>query len=380
MDYTEKYAYLSRQFDLNKEEQHLLGNNIFVHTYPFVSDQTFCHCKEEDEKNMHPDLHSYSGNCSFRYPVFLSHKGKKQQKAIIMLHGLNERSWDKYLSWASDLAQQSGKAVILFPIAYHMNRSPENWSNPREMYGLMRERANHSTEVSFANVALSTRFEVRPEVFCTSGIQSYYDLMKLIGQIKTGEHPLFEKESSIDFFAYSIGAFLAQILLLSNPDGIFNKSKTFLFCGGASFDEMQGTSRLIMDSTAFRSLRSFYVKDDPNEIRKNIHDPGFADFPHLWRSFAAMLRIENLREFRERCFDGLKNRLMSVSLLKDKIIPAEAILKNLTNNRDFGRHYVLDFPYAYTHESPFPANKPAIRQEVNAAFNRIIKGASEFLR
>lgn len=43
---------------------------------------------------------------------------------ILLLHGLNEKRWDKYLPWALRLVRGTGKAVMLFPISFHMNRTP----------------------------------------------------------------------------------------------------------------------------------------------------------------------------------------------------------------------------------------------------------------
>ena len=50
-----------------------------------------------------------------------------------MLHGLNERKWDKYLAWAHYLAEETGKPVIIFPTSFHINRSLPEWLNPRLM-------------------------------------------------------------------------------------------------------------------------------------------------------------------------------------------------------------------------------------------------------
>jgi len=70
-------------------------------------------------------------NKTFTYTVFAPSGKEKRDKAIILLHGLNERTWEKYLTWAEYLAQNTGKPVILFPIAFHMNRTPSRWCNQR---------------------------------------------------------------------------------------------------------------------------------------------------------------------------------------------------------------------------------------------------------
>ena len=72
-------------------------------------------------------------NRRFTYQVFVPVERRDERKAILLLHGLNERNWDKYHHWAEYLALNTGKPVILFPIAFHMNRGPSAWLNPRSM-------------------------------------------------------------------------------------------------------------------------------------------------------------------------------------------------------------------------------------------------------
>ena len=80
-------------------------------------------------------------NLRFRYAIF-SPKGHGDRfgGATVLLHGLNEKSWHKYLAWAVRLVEETGRPVILFPLAFHMNRAPSPWSNAREMIGVSRER------------------------------------------------------------------------------------------------------------------------------------------------------------------------------------------------------------------------------------------------
>ena len=106
----------------------------------------------------------------------------------------------------------------MFPIAYHMNRAPQNWSNPREMINIVKQRILNNKEVAnctFANIALSLRMEHTPEMLPISGIQTYFDIVKLAMMIKSGHHPLFKQNTNIDFFAYSIGALLAYTYILN---------------------------------------------------------------------------------------------------------------------------------------------------------------------
>ena len=51
----------------------------------------------------------------------------EDDEAILLPHGLNERNWNKYLTWAH--SDQYGKAGHPFSIIHR--RSPASWSTPR---------------------------------------------------------------------------------------------------------------------------------------------------------------------------------------------------------------------------------------------------------
>ncbi|MFN8135918.1 MAG: DUF6051 family protein [Bacteroidales bacterium] len=244
MDYTQKYKDLKTLFQPGAVKTDFQGSEISWAWADFDSQNISVLAGERDQKlrthsvfNNMPDK-SIAENRFFRYPVFKPADTRKQRQAILLLHGLNERNWNKYLVWAHYLAIKTGRPVILFPIAFHMNRSPEAWSNPRVMSPVLLERRRRlgaDPMSTFANVALSERLCEDPLRFYTSGQQSAADIVQLAGQLNRGEHPLFEKGTTIDIFAYSIGAFLSQILFLGNPSGLFTNARLFLFCGGAFF-------------------------------------------------------------------------------------------------------------------------------------------------
>ena len=110
-------------------------------------------------------------NKSFSYAIFTPSGRKKNNEAIILLHGLNERTWEKYLTWAEYLTHTTGKPVILFPIAFHMNRTPGLWANPRAILPWVskrKEEVANVTNSTFANVALSSRLSQNPLRFYAS--------------------------------------------------------------------------------------------------------------------------------------------------------------------------------------------------------------------
>ncbi|MDC7124719.1 MAG: DUF6051 family protein, partial [Spirochaetales bacterium] len=65
---------------------------------------------------------SIAENNKFRIPVLIPSTKSKNKKATFLIHGLNEKHWDKYLPWAVRIMEETSSPVILFPIAFHMNR------------------------------------------------------------------------------------------------------------------------------------------------------------------------------------------------------------------------------------------------------------------
>jgi hypothetical protein len=314
-------------------------------------------------------------NQQFYYPVFYPAGNKVHKETILLLHGLNERNWNKYLPWAEYLCRTTGKVVILFPIAYHVNRSPLSWSNPRELAPLLEERkalVGNDRSLSFANLALSQRLSERPLRFFTSGRQSYNDVVSLCTSIVEGRNPLLKSGSKIDVFAYSIGAFLAQILFLSNPSQLFSDSRLFVFCGGGIFSSMYGCSRSIMDAASYERLYQFYMK----EFR--LEDAEQTCNSELAQSFLSMIAPANLKEKRLRLFDTMKGRLQGISLVRDTVMPFSGVKEAMGDKIAHQTYSLMDFSFDYTHENPFPIGKDT-HEEVDSAFLKIFKMASGFL-
>ena len=104
-------------------------------------------------------------NKSFSYAIFTPSGRKKNNEAIILLHGLNERTWEKYLTWAEYLTHTTGKPVILFPIAFHMNRTPGLWANPRAILPWVSKRKEEVANVTNSRYAFTPRAE-NPFIIC----------------------------------------------------------------------------------------------------------------------------------------------------------------------------------------------------------------------
>lgn len=316
-------------------------------------------------------------NKSFSYTIFTPAGRKKSDQAIILLHGLNERTWEKYLTWAEYLAEMTGKPVILFPIAFHMNRTPGLWANPRAILPWVSKRKEEVDEVcntTFANVALSSRLSRNPLRFYASGRESIYNMWQLVHEIKNGEHPLFKEDTCINLFAYSIGALLSQVLLLANPDKMFNDTRLFMFCGGSIFSEMDGNARDIMDKEAFAKVRNYFRRD----FLENRTLPTSFKNDFLEQAFKAMIREDVLKDYRESFFQHACERIRAISLKNDIVMPTGGVIKAL--GKASGKILEeLDFPFPYSHQVPFPLRSRIEPGLICQSFYSVFNRAASFL-
>ena len=369
-DYSIRYNELNEVFKLG-EDTRLTVTNIDIRFFPFQSNLLFY--KDEPVIVDHSD-EEVNENLAFEYPVFIPRGIVRADKAILLMHGLNERNWSKYLTWAEYLCEKTGKPVILFPIAFHVNRSPQTWSNPRIMQNILNFRKNqlgNDRSISFANVALSQRIYNNPLLFYSSGRQTLFDLTQLLGEIKLGKHPIFKEDTHIDIFAYSIGAFLSQITLMTNLKNLFSDSKLFMFCGGSIFSSMFGVSRSIMDRLAFNKLHEYYLSDF--EKKQGLtRDNAF-------EAFYSMISPERSLIQRESFFKSMGDRLQGISLKQDIVIPYKGVRESLGAECTTERILLLDFSFQYSHENPFPIGTHANQTAVNDEFKNVFSQAAGFL-
>jgi hypothetical protein len=356
------------------------GSSPFrVQMFGFESDVPGLPGKEE--KSYLKQDYQIRENRNFLYPVYVPMKIKNPQSCILLLHGLNERNWDKYTDWAEYLCVHTGKPVILFPIAFHINRAPSSWGNPRSMALLMEKRkkeAGNPGSLSFANAALSSRLTEEPYRFYSSGRQTISDVTGLARQIRDGKHPLFPKGTTIDIFGYSIGSFLAEIMLMVNPEKLFSDSKLFIFCGGAIFRYMYGESKYIMDRLAYERLLHFYCDEWLIPMTRNQFDKK-AGLDKLQEAFTSMITPEVNRDHRESFFSKWKNRIAGISLTKDKVMPYSAV-EACMGSRLAGECFeVMDFPYEYSHEAPFPSNGKVDENTLRNSFLSVFSKCAAFL-
>jgi len=375
MEYTETFNKLKIIFNSDKAEIIIPDSDVKIYNIGFRSDFPV-----DGFINVN-DTH-INENRSFSYPVFAPGR-IKSDKVILLLHGLNERSWVKYLVWAYWLAEYTDSYVILFPISFHINRSPASWKDPRTMIPFMKKRNSSFGEInmsSFANIALSNRLTESPLRFFNSGYQTVTDITKLLLTIRNGQHPIIPGSSNFNVFAYSIGAFLAEIILMGNPENLFAGSKLFIFCGGSVFSNMQGSSKLIMDSQAFDRVYGYYLNDFENSLAGMGPFADILSSSPIGMAFRSMIDLERLKTFRENLFTKLRNQIRSITLKMDTVIPSAGVISTLnTNNRRVVAE-VWDFPYSYSHENPFPLFNTPLSNEVDRCFEHVFSEAKSFFK
>ena len=310
-------------------------------------------------------------NERFHYTVFAPKGISDCNDGILLLHGLNERLWDKYLPWAEYLCLQTGKPVILFPIAFHLNRAPISWVNPKLMqpYVEQRRKAFNAPNCTFANAALSARLSQSPLRFYISGRESIFNVVQLLEQIKDGGHPLFAKEADINVFAYSIGALLSETLMLANPDGLFDNTRFFFFCGGSLFEKMNGSNKEIMDSDAFRRMYEFYTSDFT-----------FKD-DYIEDAFKSMILEDTNQKAREQFFShaAAGDRIKVVTLVKDTVMPTAGAQAAFGPDASQKILKEMDFPFKYTHQKPFPTGANIDPEVLDTSFRSVFDKACEQL-
>lgn len=386
MKYSEEYKVLSNLFNTSSNRIQIPNSSVQIDKLPFVSNKNLIVQQTiEKQTGLHDILsNDIPENMSFDYPLFSPTNASNTTEVIILLHGLNERSWDKYLVWARFLCEETNKRVLLFPIAYHMNRSSKLWSNPRTMQAYANSdnvKKNHPDGMTCMNAALSIRLKHSPQQFFASGLQSYHDIISLMTDIRQGRHPLLGEKTRFHLFGYSIGALLSEVLLISNPNNLFKDSKTAFFCGGASLHRMQAFSKFILNHSTFKSLQLHY-----GGAQKLPHFPRFKSsvLPSsrkVWNAFLAMTGDRKKIRLKDKIFKKRSSSIMAIAMKKDSVIPFESILLTLIGRKRQIPIAVKNYDYnvPYSHENPFPLTDK-YKSEVDTAFREVFSEIAQFFR
>jgi pimeloyl-ACP methyl ester carboxylesterase len=335
-------------------------------------------------QELHRPDRDVSENRRFTYLILSPNGTSRASRATLLLHGLNEKTWHKYLPWAVRLVELTGNPVILFPLAFHLNRAPSAWSDPRDMMGVYRERKNlfgTLSSGSFANAALSHRVQFAPHRFLTSSFQSYYDIVDLARRVANGSIPGLTSGCKLDLFGYSIGASLATLLLMRDPGHLFSGSQAFLFCGGAVLEDANPVSRAIIDEAAYSGLTGYLsrlVTRVQQALPDDIVRPGRRS--RELRLFRSLIFRKPLRGVRERAMRRINVRVRALGLDRDPVFPPAGIRRSWTGRGGSSllRLYTRDATVPYSHEKPFPSDAMH-EQEVETLFSSVFQAAAHHL-
>lgn len=326
-------------------------------------------------------------NKYFNYYIVRNNDDTRAGGCIFLFHGLNEKHWDKYLPWAYAIARRTGKAIILFPIAFHMDRSPEAWSNKGLMLEVARSRAarypENSGSSSLINAATSSRLEQFPQRLFWSGLQTYADVVRLIGCIKNDEVPEIQPLATIDLFGYSIGAFLSLILKMADPEAYFTESRLLCFCGGMTIDRMFPVSKYIMDASAAIAMQSCFAEllsaDFATDERLSHFQNAELHPDESW--FKTMLRYNYFAKEREAMLQRISHQVKAIVLRQDEVAPPVEALNTLQGGyRDIPIEVIIeDYDHPYSHMNPFSL-VTRHQAAVDIAFERFAGEVAKFLK
>jgi len=293
-------------------------------------------------------------NIRFRYPLLRESTRpgglRRRDRVTVLLHGLNERSFAKYLPWAHQLRQRTGDPVVLFPLAFHMNRVFPGWAAEQQGIYLRRSALADNDGAHRFNATISERLDKRPERFFWGAVQSYLDLMDLAREIRSGRHPHFSRDARIDFLGYSAGGYVSLILLLEDPEGLFTTSRAVIFGSSVPTRDLNLRSPLILDSAADTALTKLYVRHiDSLAGARMQHWFQFHGEGKWVRALSGPKADSSLIEHRLRQIGA---RILGIANRNDNVAPAGSMLNSLQGlRRDTGIR-VVEFDLGL-HESPF---------------------------
>lgn len=353
------------------ESHHLLGHATYrceQHGVEFTGEAT----------TDHPADCEVPTNLQFRYPLLTGHApGGDRVKArhlVILLHGLNERAYGKYVPWAYQLWAQTGAAVAVMPLSFHVNRVEPQWARRMKVYTANRQAVPRNEEAHAYNSVLSERLDGRPERFFWGGLQTYGDVMALVKQVRRGEHPLVDREAQVDLVGYSAGGYLALGLMLANPEELFTHSRAVPFAAGAVMRSTHLSTKFIMDLACEISLMKLYVRFTQRLASPRLHHWLYEHEEGRW--FRALFGEEAERPRLEARLREIAPRLLPIANLNDAVIPTNVTLSTLQGlDRDTGvRVETLSLG---VHEHPFvcPDYAQRDRRFVTEVLDEAVYGA-----
>lgn len=298
---------------------------------------------------------SIEENIHFRYPLLRDHEAgppARAKEVVILLHGLNERSFTKYIPWAYQIWMQARMPVLLFPISFHINRVRRAWGGTQQAC-YERRMAIPGNEMSHRfNAVISDRLHAHPERFIWGALQSYYDILDVVETIRMGQHPHFEPDARVHFMGFSAGGYIALALFLQNAHRWFDDSRAVMFASCAAVRDVNLASHLILDHAAEMALMKMYVK-----YRDKLTNPRlahwFSQHPE-GRWFDAFCGLMPDRSFLEPRLHEVAPRLLGIANTHDQVMTPGAMMNALQGTRRDTGVRIEELTLGI-HENPFSA-------------------------
>lgn len=292
-------------------------------------------------------------NNRFRYPLLREHGTGPLQRhhhVVILLHGLNERSFTKYIPWALQIWSLTGFPVILFPLTFHINRVRREWAREQHAIFCRRSALPGNEHAHRYNAVISERLWTHPERFIWGAIQSYWDIMDMVRKIREDRHPHFMPDARVDLLGFSAGGYVALTLLLENHRDYFRSSRGVMFASCAAVRDVNLASPLILDHLAEMALMKLHVKYREKLMNSRLKHWFEEHGEGRWlNAFCGLMPNRTLLDQR---LGELAPRLLGIAGMEDQVMTPGAMMNALQGiRRDTGVR-VLELPLGI-HENPF---------------------------
>lgn len=292
-------------------------------------------------------------NLRFRYPLLRDHEDggmTRSNQVLILLHGLNERSFTKYIPWAYQIWANARMPVLLFPVSFHINRVRRAWRETQQACYERRTAIAGNEHFHRFNAIISDRLHAQPERFFWGALQSYWDIVDLVAMIRADRHPHFFPDTRVHVLGFSAGGYVALSLLLENTNDLFAQSRGVMFATCAAMRDVNLASNLILDHAAEVALVKLYVK-----YREKMMNPRLAHWfahhseSHWFDAFCGLMPDRSRLHPRLR---EIAPRLLGIANSTDQVMTSGAMLNALQgNNRTTG--VAIKELELGIHENPF---------------------------
>lgn len=297
--------------------------------------------------------HRVDSNLSFAFPFFLP-GSQPYDECLVLGHGFNEAAYIKLFPWAYCLCKEMCIPVVIFPLAFHMNRRPASWKTMMRPAYRARMHVVGNRCFSPFNAVVSQRISEAPERFFRGALQSYWDVMDLISEIGQGELEVpyggktirpFRRGAKIHFLGYSISGYLYLAFLLIHAQGLLDDSRCLLFSSCTLWEDMDPVSVLVIDREAYEKATDFYMGGYQKEASPEFLEWFLETEIGVW--FRTLFLDHSSLKSLKMEVQKLQGRLLIIADPNDPVFSAASIVNHLGEGTpilslELGRH---EFPF-----------------------------------